>query len=88
MKAYEEKIIDSNIFLRTFRAESKQYVWHRDREDRTIEVLSSGKNWSVQVDNELPVLLHSSMKLFIPKMVFHRLIPGTGNLVLKVTKHD
>ncbi|MGI9571976.1 MAG: hypothetical protein ACR2L5_01490 [Candidatus Actinomarinaceae bacterium] len=66
---------------------SDPYVWHRDLEDRTIEVLFSDGEWYFQEDNHLPVLLFPMCTIDIKKMVFHRLIPGSGKLKLKITKH-
>ena len=57
-------------------------VWHRDREDRTIEPLHE-TDWKFQYDNNNP---ESLKRLFIRKGVYHRLIKGTGNLKLKVIK--
>lgn len=59
-----------------------EFVWHRDREDRWIESTKQ-TNWQFQFDNTLPVSLHDN-KLFIPKGTYHRLIKGTGDLVVKI----
>ena len=40
-------------------------------------------NWKFQLDNQLPVSLYES-KLFISKGTYHRLIKGTGDLVIKI----
>ena len=58
-------------------------VWHRDREDRTIEPLHE-TDWKFQYDNEVPIELN---RLFIPKDTYHRLIKGSGSLKLKVIKY-
>lgn len=80
----EEKI-DENVFIRTFSkdTESSEFVWHRDREDRIIESIGE-TNWKIQIDNELPKEISSSV--FIPKEIYHRLIKGDGELKLKVIK--
>jgi hypothetical protein len=59
-------------------------MWHRDREDRIIE--SIGKtDWLIQIDNELPKEINE--KIFIPMGVYHRLIKGTNNLIIKLIKN-
>jgi len=58
-------------------------VWHKDREDRIVEVLES-TDWQFQFDNNIPQQLNS--RLFIPKETYHRIIKGTGDLKIKVTK--
>jgi len=60
-------------------------VWHRDKQDRTIKVLI-GKGWMLQKDNELPVRLEEDEDYFIPKMSYHRLLKGDGDLVLEIVK--
>jgi len=55
----------------------EELVWHRDKNDREIEILET-TDWLFQLDNELPQPLKN--KLFIPKDTYHRLIKGTGTL--------
>jgi hypothetical protein len=73
-----------NYIIRTFDEDvhPHELVWHRDREDRLVEVLGQ-TNWKVQLDNELPQTLD---QVFIPKNVYHRLIKGTGSLTVKIHK--
>ena len=59
-----------------------ELVWHRDREDRIVEALET-TDWMFQLDNNLPQRLE---KIFIPKDTYHRVIKGSGNLKVKVTK--
>lgn len=82
-----QKKIKENVFIREFdqNIDSKELVWHRDKEDREIEVLEN-ENWFFQMDNELPKLLKE--KIFIPKESYHRVIKGDGKLVVKITKLD
>lgn len=70
--------------IRIFSADtqSKDLVWHKDREDRIIEPLHE-TDWKFQYDNEVPIELD---RLFIDKGTYHRLIKGTGELKLKVIK--
>jgi len=60
-----------------------ELLWHRDDEDRTIEILGE-TNWGVQLDNELPTSLNQP--IFIPRYHWHRVIKGNGNLKLKIHK--
>lgn len=82
---FKEKTIGENIFLRSFNQniDSGEYVWHRDREDRIIESLSQ-TDWMIQIDNELPKKITG--QIFIPKGIYHRLIKGSGDLQIKLTK--
>ena len=81
-----EKSLGNNQYIREFNADidNHELEWHIDREDRTIEVIEN-KDWQVQLDNNLPVLLKET--IFIPKETYHRVIKGTGNLKVKITKH-
>lgn len=86
MKPYIDKQIDETSWIRTFDpsiSDSEEYVWHRDTEDRYITVLE-GTDWMFQFDNELPKMINSISNLFIPKMVYHRLIPGKSVLKLLI----
>ena len=71
--------------VRTFtqNISEEELVWHKDREDRIVEVLES-TDWQFQFDNNTPQQLKS--RLFIPKETYHRIIKGTGDLKIKVVK--
>jgi hypothetical protein len=83
---FKEKT-QKNISIREFSSnvDSSELIWHKDKEDRIVEVLQNS-NWMFQMDNELPKLLKD--KLFIPKETYHRVIKGNGDLVVKITKLD
>ena len=87
-RPYSEKI-DGNVSIRKFykNTNPEELVWHRDKEDRTIQVLNNS-DWCVQVDNELPLPLRKGFSIFIPKGVYHRVLKGQTDLVVKVTKHS
>lgn len=76
---------DGQYFIREFSQDTPQdeLVWHRDKEDRIIEA-THPTDWKVQIDDELPVPLDK--EIFIPKEVFHRVIKGSGNLIIKLQK--
>ena len=71
--------------IRTFDPEidDAEYVWHRDLEDREIEVLE-GEGWQFQVDKCLPWLLKKGMVFDIRKGEYHRLIKGATPLKCRV----
>jgi hypothetical protein len=82
---FNEEEVSKTIYLRTFyeNVESGDLTWHRDREDRYIEPTHE-TNWVFQIDNELPQSI--TKKIFVPKGVYHRLIKGKGDLILKIEK--
>ena len=65
---------------------SFEFVWHRDKEDRIVQA-THDTNWQFQLDNDIPRTLDKN-KLFIPKETYHRLIKGTGDLVVKIWQKD
>ena len=84
---FQQEIID-NIRIRTFdeNVDDEELKWHRDRENRLVEILESD-NWYLQMDNELPIKLIVGEKYFIPEGVYHRVIKGNSNLKVKITIH-
>ena len=82
---FKENYLEKNISIREFdeNIDPTELVWHRDKEDRIVEVLNN-ENWFLQMDNQLPKKLDG--KVFIPKETFHRVIKGDGNLVIRITK--
>jgi len=78
---YEQENIGKYKFRRVFteNVETDELIWHRDREDRQVFV-ESGNDWMLQIDNELPQVLQEGQTYFIPKMTYHRVIKGTGDL--------
>jgi hypothetical protein len=82
---FQQKNISDNIKIRTFSPETDpgEFTWHRDREDRVVELVE-GNNWYFQLDNELPIKLVKETKIFIPKGVYHRVIKGDGELKVKI----
>ena len=86
-RPYKESKQDGYI-LREFSQNTPifEFVWHRDREDRIVQA-THDTDWQFQLDNQFPVVL-SEKKLFIPKETYHRLIKGTGDLVVKIWQKD
>lgn len=85
MLPFEEIKLEENTVIREFKqdTDSGEFVWHRDREDRIVKAISE-TDWLVQIDDELPKSLNE--EVFIPIGVYHRVIKGTGNLKIKITK--
>lgn len=73
--------------IRTFDINKSQdeYVWHKDKEDRHIEVIE-GSGWRFQPQNCLPFLLQRGIKFHIKKNEYHRLIKGETDLKIRITK--
>ncbi len=85
MLPFQETKLSDNEFIRVFDQEtdSGDFMWHRDREDRVVESIGE-TDWMIQIDNELPKVIS---KVFIPMGVYHRVIKGTGDLVIKLIKN-
>jgi hypothetical protein len=83
---FKETHVKNNEYIREFdeNIPTHELEWHLDKEDRLIEVVENVGNWLVQLDNSLPVSLDK--KIFIPKETYHRVIKGTGKLVVKIKK--
>ena len=81
MRPYVEKEQDGYI-IREFSQDtpSFEFVWHRDKENRIVEAMHD-TDWKFQMDNLVPQEIN---RIFIPKETYHRLIKGTGDLVLKI----
>ena len=89
MKPYKDLEVTKEYVIREFdqNIDPIELMWHRDDEDRTIEVLECGGGWKFQLENELPVNLEPEATIFILRHEWHRVWKGTGNLRLKITKH-
>jgi len=86
-RPYSEKK-EKGYLIREFSQNTPSFelVWHRDKKDRIVKAMHD-TDWHFQLDNELPVRLTKD-KLFIPKETYHRLIKGTGDLVVKIWQED
>jgi hypothetical protein len=81
---FQQEIID-DVKIRTFdeNVDDEELKWHRDRENRVVEILESD-NWYLQMDNELPIKLIVGEKYFIPEGVYHRVIKGNSKLKVRI----
>jgi len=59
---------------------SEESTWHRDAQDRTVVILESA-GWRIQHEDEMPITLRPGDVLQIESYTWHRILPGTGNLV-------
>ena len=89
MNTYEEVILSSVQVERTFHPETLEdkLVWHRDKEDRVIEVLEP-TDWQFQFDNMIPKELTQGSMLYIPRNTYHRVIKGSGSFKIRITKYS
>jgi hypothetical protein len=84
---YTEEHFSESVVVRTFSVniEESQLQWHWDEEDRLVEPLNEN-DWKFQFDNELPIEINR--QIYIPCGVMHRVIKGTTDLIVKITKYD
>ena len=85
MQPYTDLEVNNKYIIREFsqNIDPIELMWHRDDEDRTIEIIGE-TNWQIQLDNQLPTSINNI--IFIPRHEWHRVIKGTGNLTLKIYK--
>jgi len=85
MKPYTDIEVTDRYIIREFNEniDPIELMWHRDDENRTIEIIGE-TNWKIQLDDQLPTSLNQP--IFIPKYKWHRAIKGTGTLKLKIYK--
>jgi hypothetical protein len=84
-RPYKDLEVTEQYIIREFNEniDPIELLWHRDDEDRTIEILE-GIDWMIQLDDQLPTSL--SQRIFIPRHMWHRTIKGTGSLRIKIYK--
>jgi hypothetical protein len=85
MKPYKDLEITDQYIIREFSdsVDPIELLWHRDNEDRTIEIVGE-TDWAIQLENKLPTSLNN--RIFIARHEWHRVIKGTGKLLLKIYK--
>lgn len=87
-KPYNE-VLENDYIIREFSSEinESELIWHRDKKTRKVTILQ-GEGWKIQMDNSLPETLEEGREYHIPKMEYHRLIKGTGNLLIQIKEKD
>ncbi len=85
MRPYTDLEVTDKYIIREFteNIDPIELMWHRDDEDRTIEILGE-TDWLIQLDDKLPIQIKGP--IFIPRHMWHRVIKGTGTLKLKIYK--
>lgn len=85
MTPYSDLKQSDKVIIREFdeNIDPIELKWHRDLSDRTITVLE-GNGWYFQQDNGLPVELKEGVRIFMPKMKWHRVIKGNTTLKIKI----
>jgi|TARA_B110000902_G_C14262395_1_gene570269 hypothetical protein len=74
---------DGNIRTFDIKRPANDYIWHRDKEDRTIKLIE-GEGWQLQIEDCLPFLLNLNESIHIPQGVYHRLIKGYNTLKVEI----
>ena len=87
-KPYSE-VLENDYVIREFSSDvdKSELIWHRDKKTRKVTILR-GEGWKIQMDNSLPETLEEGREYHIPKMEYHRLIKGTGNLLIQIKEKD
>ena len=85
MKPYKDIEVTDKYIIREFNEniDPIELMWHRDNENRTVEILGE-TDWKIQLDDQLPTSMNQP--IYIPRHLYHRVIKGTGNLLLKIHK--
>ena len=78
-------IDDGDIRCFNVAEDSKEFVWHRDKEDRKVEILE-GDGWQFQPDNTLPFLMKPGLKFEIKAGEYHRIIKGINDLKIRINR--
>jgi hypothetical protein len=88
MTPYTQQISNGKIY-RTFSpdVDSDELKWHQDLKDRKVTIIESG-GWLFQMDDGLPNKLSNAEQIFIPKLVWHRVIKGQDNLIVEIEEYD
>ena len=84
---YTDLVVTDEFVIREFdeNIDPIELMWHKDLEERKVIVIE-GKNWYYQQDNQLPIELKQDIEIFIPRLVWHRVIKGIGKLKIKIYK--
>ena len=73
----------SNVRSFSKNVKKLELVWHKDNEDRDIEILE-GKGWQMQFDDELPFALFEGDNIFIKRHRVHRIHKGVTDLKIRI----
>jgi len=87
MNPYKDLEVTDLYIIREFseNIDPIELLWHRDNEDRIVEI--QGKtDWKFQLEDNLPTSINKP--IFTPRGTYHRVIKGTGNLTIKIFKNE
>jgi len=82
-----EEITETDRRIRIFKFDtvSEELKWHRDEDDRYVELIEES-DWQFQFDDDLPIKFPK--RLIIPRMMWHRVIKGEGDLKIAISRID
>ena len=85
MNPYKDLEVTDLYIIREFseNIDPIELLWHRDNEDRIVEIQGE-TDWKFQLEDNLPTSINKP--IFIPRGMYHRVIKGTGNLTIKIFK--
>lgn len=76
---------EEQYIIRTFKetVREQELIWHRDKRARKVTPLTAN-GWKYQLDDCLPNEFKEGIEVTIPRMMYHRVIKGNGNLVVRI----
>jgi hypothetical protein len=85
MNPYKDLEVTDLYIIREFSEDIDpiELLWHRDNEDRIVEIQGE-TDWKFQLEDNLPTSINKP--IFIPRGMYHRVIKGTGILTIKIFK--
>ena len=85
VEPYIDQFEEDGSRIRTFSSDidNDELIWHKDKKDREITILS-GVGWKLQMEDKLPKELELGKLYDIPKEEYHRIIKGKDNLVIRI----
>ena len=88
MKPYIDLEVTDSYIIREFgdNIDPIELLWHRDNEDRLVEVLQAGNGWQFQMEDQIPQSLIPGVSIFIYRHDWHRVIKGEDTLIIKINK--
>lgn len=80
-----KQVVKDGIIYRKFtnRIDEHELEWHVDEHDRVVVPIKN-TGWKFQFENKLPEELKVGKQYFIKKENWHRVIVGTGDLILAI----
>jgi hypothetical protein len=84
---FTQKRINESTIIRKFSkaVSSADLEWHRDRQDRVVEVIN-GNGWMIQMDDSLPLLMEVGDRIRIRANKWHRVIKGNDDLIVAIVE--